>query len=353
MDRLIMSAKFTTTLDSDWYVDPEIYAREMATIFGREWLLVGHRHELARPGEYLATELAGRRIFVLAGKDGGLRAFHNVCRHRAAQLLPEGNGQCGVLRCPYHGWVYDHDGRLKKRPGFAEEESFDGAALGLFPVRVEEWRGFVFVNLDPQAGDLLSGLGDMAAATQDVPLERYRFHKRQSYELDFNWKTYTDNYLDAYHIPYLHPQLAADLDMATYRVVNGDRVSVHHASPRAKSPAGESSAYQGLFLWRWPNNSIGVYGGGFNICRILPQSVSRLRLLFDFYFDPEAGFSEAEKDRKATTTCQVVEEDFPICSQVQRNLEVGVYRSGPLNPRLETGVAYFHDLVRRAVGNRP
>ncbi|MGH6937851.1 aromatic ring-hydroxylating oxygenase subunit alpha [Hypericibacter sp.] len=348
-----MSAKLTTTLDSDWYVDPGIYAREMAAIFGREWLLVGHRHELAQPGAYLAMELAGRHVFVLAGRDGVLKAFHNVCRHRAARLLPEGNGRCGVLRCPYHGWVYDHDGRLKKRPGFADEENFDGAALGLFPVRVEEWRGFVFVNLDPEAGDLLSGLGDMAVATRDVPLERYRFHKRQSYELDFNWKTYTDNYLDAYHIPYLHPQLAADLDMATYRVVNGDRVSVHHAAPRVKASAGENGAYQGLFMWRWPNNSLGVYGGGFNICRILPQSVSRLRLLFDFYFDPQAGFSEAEKDRKAATTCQVVEEDFPICSQVQRNLEVGIYRSGPLNPRLETGVAYFHDLVRRAVGNRP
>jgi len=348
-----MGAAIATTLDSDWYVNPEIYAREMAAIFGREWLLVGHRHELAQPGAYVATELAGRRLFVLVGKDGALKAFHNVCRHRAAQLLPEGAGQCGVLRCPYHGWVYDHDGALKKRPNFDDRDDADLAELSLFPVRVEEWRGFVFVNLDPEAGNLVSGLGDMARATREVPLEHYRFHKRRTYDLDFNWKTYTDNYLDAYHIPCLHPKLAADLDMASYRVVNGDRVSVHHASQRKMAPGEESGAYQGLFLWRWPNNSLGVYGGGFNICRILPQAVSRLRLIFDFYFDPEAGLSDAEKDRAAATTCQVVEEDFPICSQVQRNLEVGIYRSGPLNPRLETGVAYFHDLVRRAVGNRP
>lgn len=347
-----MGDGFITTLDSDWYVNPDIYARELAAIFRREWLLVGHRHELARPGDYLATELAGRPLFVIVGRDGALKAFHNVCRHRAARLLPEGAGQCSVLRCPYHGWVYDHDGRLKKRPNFAAEDHVGDAAAGLFRVRVEEWRGFVFVNLDPEAGVLLPGLGDLAPALSAVPLERYRFHKSRTYDLDFNWKTYTDNYLDALHIPYLHPQLASDLDMANYRVENGDRVSVHHAAPRRKMGTDESGAYQGLFLWRWPNNSLGVYGGGFNICRILPQSVSRLRLVFDFYFDPEAGFSEAEKDRAAATTCQVVEEDFPICSQVQRNLEVGIYRSGPLHPRLETGVAYFHDLVRRAVGNR-
>lgn len=333
------------TLDASAYVEPESYRIERQRIFGREWLLLAHETEIANPGDASAGVIAGWPLFVIRDKSGGIKGFHNVCRHRAGNLVPDGVSHCGTLRCRYHGWLYDTDGLLRKRPGFAEPDRFDPAELSLVPIRVETWQGFVFVNLDNAAGPLIDGLGDLATATAHLPIGRYRFHKRKVYELPFNWKTYTDNYLEGYHIPYMHGGLARDLDMPSYTVENGRRVSVHRARSR------NQGAYEGLFLWHWPNNTVGVYGGGFNICRILPISPSSMQLIFDFYFDPEAGLSDDTKDRAAATTCAVVEEDFPMCEVVQRNLAAGVYRQGPLSPRHENGVAYFHALVRAALAN--
>ena len=332
-------------LKAHCYHDPSLYRRELETIFSREWLLVGHERELTKPGDYLATTLAHRPLFVIRDKAGVLKAFHNVCRHRAGILVREGSGHCGLIRCLYHGWVYDTGGVLRKRPGFAEDDSFEGTALSLFPIRVESWRGFVFVNLDQDASPLEAGLGDLVGAMAPFAVERFAFHRSKAYDLAFNWKTYVDNYLEGYHIPSMHHGLARDLDMTTYRIENGERVCIHRSEAKQRD-----AAYKGLFLWRWPNNTIGVYGAGFNICRILPLGPSRMRLLFDFFFDPEAGLSEVDKDRASDTTCAVVEEDFPMCDAVQANLEAGVYSTGPLSPRHEGGLAYFHALVRDAVG---
>jgi choline monooxygenase len=305
--------------------------------------LIGQVRELAKPGDYLAEAIAGWPLLVIRDREGALKGFHNVCRHRAGPLVEDGNGHTGALRCRYHGWLYDTNGRLVRRPDFtAGTDTFDGTALALKPVAVAEWRGFVFVNLDVNAGPISEGLGDLTTATESLPIERYAFFRRQTYDLAFNWKTYVDNYLEGYHIPLMHKGLARDLDMASYRVENGRRVSIHRSGTR------EAGAYQGLFLWRWPNNTLGVYGGGFNICRILPMGPRRTRLTFDFYFDPEAGLSEAAKEKAASTTCAVVEEDFPMCEIVQRNLEAGVYEAGPLSPKHEQGVAYFHRLVRES-----
>ncbi len=339
------SAQSETTLRAAGYHEPSAFAAERSAIFGREWLLIGHMRELRKPGDFIAEAIAGWPLFVIRDKQGALKGFHNVCRHRAGPLVEDGCGHTGALRCRYHGWLYDTDGRLVRRPDFMDgSDAFDGTALALKPIAVAEWRGFVFVNLDASAGPLADGLGDLVTATADIPIERYQFFRRQTYDLPFNWKTYVDNYLEGYHIPLMHKGLARDLDMATYRVENANRVSIH------RSGAREEGTYQGLFMWRWPNNTIGVYGSGFNICRIQPVAPRALRLAFDFYFDPEAGLSVEAKEKASATTCAVVEEDFPMCEIVQRNLEAGVYEAGPLSPKHEQGVAYFHRLVRAATG---
>lgn len=348
MDRAPRASKRKTkgllALEASWYHDPAIYRREMQTVFARSWLLIGHERALQEPGRYIATTIAHRPVFVVRTKTGGLKGFHNVCRHRAGILVREGEGRCTAIKCLYHGWVYDTDGVLRRRPGFADDDTFDGAKLNLYPIAVTSWRGFVFVNLAKKPEPIERGLGDLPAVLAPFEIERYAFHGSRSFDLAFNWKTYTDNYLEGYHIPYMHQGLARDLDMTSYRVEPGNRVCIHR-SGTARSDA----AYQGLFLWRWPNNTIGVYGAGFNICRILPLAPQRMRLTFDFYFDPAAGLSEEEKDRAAQTTCDVVAEDFPMCEAVQANLESGVYKTGPLSPRHELGLALFHDLVRKAV----
>ena len=331
------------TLPARWYADPAVYEAERRHIFARDWQLFARASALAEPGDYVAETLAGFPIFVLRDRAGELRGFHNVCRHRAARILDEGEGRAELLRCPYHGWVYDGEGRLKATPNFGECPGFDRAGYGLFPLRVEVWRGLVFVNLDIAAGPLTDGLGDMARHAAPFPIEEYRFCRRQSYDIECNWKTYIDNYLEGYHIPLLHPELNAGIEFRSYRVENGERICLHRANAR------DGAAYQGLWLWRYPNQSFAVYARGMNFTRVLPLSAGRTRLVIDFFFADLAPAAMAANEADMAATCRVVEEDFPICRAVQRNLAAGVYAQGPLSPRHEAGLGYFHDLVEAAL----
>jgi phenylpropionate dioxygenase-like ring-hydroxylating dioxygenase large terminal subunit len=149
----------TTPVDYEDSISPEHYELERKAIFERTWLNVGRAERLTRNGSYFTKELdaAGTSVIVLRGKDGEVRAFHNICRHRGNKLMwndyprEETSGTCRQITCKYHGWRYDLDGELT----FVQQESeffdLDKAAYGLVPVRCEVWEGFVFVNLDPDA----------------------------------------------------------------------------------------------------------------------------------------------------------------------------------------------------------
>lgn len=336
-------ARPVPSLPASWYHDPAIWRREQEAIFWREWLMVGCEDELPAPGSYIAASIAGRPVFVIRDRDGTLRGFHNVCRHRAASLVDAGTGRCDVLRCRYHGWLYDMQGRLRATPDFGDDPPLDRAEHSLFPIRVANWRRLVFVNLDLSAPPVEEGLGGLVGATADLPLESYRYHGRKVYDLEFNWKNYVDNYMEGMHIPYLHPGLNAALDVRAYRVTPGDRIAIHRATAR------DGADYQGLFMWRYPNNTIGVYASGLNVTRIVPLGPRSMQLVIDFFFPESAGLGEEERRKAMACTCEVVEEDFAMCRAVQQNLETGVYDTGPLSPKHENGVAYFHELVRGAL----
>jgi choline monooxygenase len=343
MGRVSAGRALRWSIPARWYADPEIYRLEQKRIFAREWMLIGFAAQLPAPGDTLARDIAGRPVFVIRNREGALRAFLNICRHRAARLVPEGAGHCDLLRCPYHGWLYDAEGRLKAMPEFGEAAGLDRGKLGLLPVRVAEWRGLVFVNLDADTDTVEKGLGDLVPLAERFPLERFAWVDRTVYKLHFNWKNYVDNYMEGYHIPYLHPGLNRETDAKAYEVTLGDRVCVHRA------PTRSGATYEGLWLWRWPNITIGIYGDGLNITRIVPEGTARMALEIDFFFLPDPNADAEDRRRKMQWTREVVEEDFAVCRAVQKNLESGFYESGPLSPRHENGVAYFHDLVRQAL----
>ena len=144
------------TLPAAFYRDAALYESERRRIFARTWQLVGHEARLAEPGQWIAQTIAGYPVIVVRGKDR-IRAFHNVCRHRAGPLAPDGEGSCGQnLVCRYHGWRYALDGRLAGARDFGPAEGFDPREYGLVPLACESWRGFVFVNMDTSARPLAS-----------------------------------------------------------------------------------------------------------------------------------------------------------------------------------------------------
>src|SRR5579862_5627049 len=148
------------TLPAALYFDEAVYAAEKAAIFSRTWQVVGHRDQVQNPGDFFTIDLVGERLLIVRSQDGKLRAFFNVCRHRAGPPA-EGCGSRKLFRCGYHGWTYDLDGKLISAPEFEGLQEFDRGHFSLAPVRTAEWFGFIFVNLDSEAEPLREGLGEL------------------------------------------------------------------------------------------------------------------------------------------------------------------------------------------------
>lgn len=337
------------TLPASWYHEPAWFQRERHAVFAREWLLLGHEAELLEPGSTRAQCVAGWPIFVRRGSDGSLRGFHDVCRHRAGPIvgLPAPGAATVVqvphLRCRYHGWLYDEQGKLERTPDFGEVDDFDRGDYGLHALRVESWRGFVFATMDPHAPPLVDALGRLPELTESIDFARFAFHSRVSHSLRCNWKTYVENYLEGYHIPYVHPQLRREVDVKTYEVVAERRVVTHHASPR---PTALDPVYDGLWAWLYPNAALNVYGDGLSLERMVPVGPSETRIEYLFFFA-----RGADADAARAMCAGVTAEDAEICEAVQRNLAAGVYERGRLSPRHEAGVYDFQQRLRTALAD--
>jgi choline monooxygenase len=209
------------TLPGSFYYDPAIFAHETDAIFARTWQLAGHVSQLSEPGDYITEEVGEESVIVLRDRAGELRAFYNVCQHRAHRLL-EGEGRLkSVITCPYHAWCYGLDGALRTARNSDQVDGFDKAQFSLKPVRIEALCGFVYVNLDPQAPALGVGLGDFEREFLSFDPEPQRLVRayRKVIDVKANWKNVIENYAECYHCPNAHQSLStAALDMDSYRI---------------------------------------------------------------------------------------------------------------------------------------
>ena len=329
-----------TTLPAVAYSDPEWFERERHAIFAATWQLAGFRTHLRQPGDYVTHAIAGFRVLVVVNGQGELRAFHNVCRHRAGPLATEPTGHCQVIICGYHGWTYDLDGGLTRARDFGADD-FDGEEFGLLPVAVDEWRGLVFVRIAPHGPPLANALGGFADRCTDQPIESLTYSQRLTHTIDANWKTYTDNYGEGYHIPFVHPGLHAQIRTNEYRVDVGDGFTQHRV------PTRDGATAAGVWLWRFPNLALNIYPEGMNVERWIPDGPRRTTVIYDcFVADPAATEANAQIVRLGVA---VLDEDRTICELVQANLESGIYDRGRLSPRHENGVYAFQTWVRAAI----
>ncbi|MCS6622839.1 Rieske 2Fe-2S domain-containing protein [Roseibacterium beibuensis] len=320
------------TLPARLYGSPDAWSRERAAVFGRAWLFIGHEAEAPGVGDWIATDVAGHRLMAVRGKDGALRAFHNVCRHRAGPLVQGEAGHCeGELVCAYHGWRYALDGRLRAATGFGTVEGFDPREFGLLELRLEVWRGLVFVNLDAEAPPLGEHVAALDALLVERGLETPAPALRRSHDLACDWKVYAENYLEGYHIGSVHPVLAGELGSADYRVrVDGDLV--------VQEAVGVNDGPQaGVWGWLWPNLGINVYRDGAMIERMTPVGPGRTRL--DYLFLNDGGADALGETLQASD--RLTAEDAGICEAVQANLSAGAYDTGVLSARHEAAVAWF------------
>jgi choline monooxygenase len=344
-----------TTLPSSWYLDPAMLLREKEKIFGTTWQLVGHADQVREPGDYFTCTVSDEPLVVARGTDGVVRAFSNVCRHRAGPVA-RGAGSRKSLQCAYHGWTYGMDGALLTTPEFEGVQCFDKSEVRLPAVRVATWAAFLFVNLSPSGSELAQVLGDIPAQTSHLPLDHMRLYKKVDYEVACNWKVYVDNYLEGYHIPLVHPGLFRELDYAAYRVETAELYSKQHAPIRRR--ASEDSLYrrnlpegaepEALYYWMFPNLMLNLYPDNLQTNVILPLGPDRTLTRFEWFVSDEhrPGLEE-EFARSLEFSDEVQQEDIAICEAVQRGLRSRTYQSGRYSVQRENGLHHFHGLLNR------
>ena len=195
-----------STLPADCYTSESFYRREVETIFLKVWNFVGREDRVPEPGDYAAFEFAGVPVVIARGRDGGVRAFANSCRHRGAKVM-EGEGNCRAFVCPYHAWTYAiDDGRLIGAMEMDETAGFDRKDFGLVELRLETWAGFLFLCFDREAAPLSDWLGDLPEVLASYGLDAMATTRRAEYDLACNWKIYVENAMESYHVPTVHRQ---------------------------------------------------------------------------------------------------------------------------------------------------
>lgn len=351
------------TLPGSVYIDPAVYEAEKAAVFHKSWIFVGAANSLREPGSYTTVQIAGQNIAVVCGADRRIRAFYNVCSHRAHELL-SGTGRTHKIVCPYHAWSYELDGRLRSSKLFTQVEGFDTKEFCLKSVQIEEFLGFVFVNCDPAARPLAE-----QAAGLDEDVRKYcrepetlKFAGRLTFNIQANWKNVVDNFQECYHCPATHPALVQLFDHQVYRTRNFGIASSHIAPARDDNAAYKfdpsapgAQVFYGAWLL-WPNLTLNVFPGRRNISfmHIMPTGPESAMEHWDFFLEDET--PNAEEQAAMEYIKQVLQpEDIGLVESVQRGLHSKGYNQGRfvVNPQRDSfsehGVHHFQSMWLNAM----
>ena len=193
------------TIPASWYTSQGTFELERRAIFSRKWLLTTHSLRLPKTGDYLKYDIAGYSFILVKDRQGGINAFHNVCRHRAFPVVTDEGGTARIFSCKYHGWSYGLNGNLAKAPGYQDLDGFDKSQNGLLPIHVHiDANGFVWLNLDstpePEIAweEDFKGV-DLQSQFQGFNAEDYSFDHAWDADGAFNWKILADGYNERYH----------------------------------------------------------------------------------------------------------------------------------------------------------
>jgi glycine betaine catabolism A len=347
------------SLPSSWYTTEEIFRLEKERIFAREWLCVGREEELPKPGSHRVVEVLGESLLLLRNREGRLRAFYNVCRHRGARLCrpPEAAGGAaslpggivgGRIVCPYHQWAYDFDGRLIAAPHLGDRPGFERAAFHLYPAGIDAWAGFVFVHLTPDgARPLREQLGAGADRVCRYPLGELRIGATLRYEVAANWKVVCENYNECYHCGAVHPELCAVVP--AFREHGGGNLDWPHGVPHrlgaytfTRSGTSRRRPFAGLDAEERVRHKGEVFyptlflalSCDYAVAFLLqPRGASRTDIICHFLFEPQeiarADFDPAD----ASEFWDVVNgQDWRICESVQQGICARVHHFGYYAP---------------------
>lgn len=347
-----------TMLPRTAYVSEEVFAWEREVLVRRGWICAGRADDLSESGQQRAVAVADEGVLLVRGGDGVLRGFSNVCRHRGHELLPcGGTATAKAIVCPYHAWVFDHDGSLKGVPRLHRDDVPDRTPYSLFPVRVEEWHGFVMVNLSGDAAPLAEHLADLDPIMERYSVADLRLALSHSYEIEANWKLIVENYHECFHCSSIHPELcqvsspnSGDSALGHGSWIGGDMTLID---------GNETMAFDGrshgvwistvpperrdeiLYLQVTPNLLVSLHPDYMMTHRLEPLAAGRSRIECAWYFPTEAfELPDFDPAYAADFWDLTNRQDWGACESVQRGLATRAFTPGPFSS--------FHEIVVHA-----
>jgi choline monooxygenase len=340
---------------AEFYRSSAVHERVIERAFARAWHWTDDE-ELPPPGHarpfVLAPGALDEPLAWSRSADGArVHCFSNACTHRGA-LVVRTSCKNASLRCAYHGRRFGPDGRFLSAPEFEGAADFPSAADDLAHARWNALGPLRFAAPAP-AMEFDAWLGSLRARLAALPLARAELDRSRSrtFEFDAHWALYVDNYLEGFHVPYVHPALNQAIDFDTYRteLEPWGSVQIARASdPREALPLASEPGIGGLYYWLFPSTMVNVYAWGLSLNVVQPQGPARTRVLFRSYV-----WDRARLDQGAGAGLdQVEQEDEDVVLSVQRGLRSRLYRRGRYSPRREAGVHHFHQLLSRSL-NEP
>ena len=351
-------------LEPAYYTDPDLYRREQRQLMATTWQFAGHACWVASPGDYFTFEIAGERLFCMRGKDGVVRAFYNVCQHRAHHLLA-GRGNAKVICCPYHGWSYATSGELQGAPNSANVAGFNVDNICLQQAAVEDFCGFLFVNLDVNAKPMDDWFPNVRCELRDYVPHIDRLAPLQWVEIPehCNWKLSVENHSECYHCVINHRAFVSGVIKPKTYAIRPQGYCLRHTTecqqldkmsyPVDLSANPRAGEYSTWFLW--PMFAYQVYPGNvLNTYHWRPHAADEVTVWRGWYTiagEPSDMIAQLARQDRETT----VEEDIRLVESVQRGMASRGYRPGPLmvddscSVNSELSVSMLHQWMREAI----
>jgi Rieske 2Fe-2S family protein len=354
------------TLPQEYFISEEIFQQERERIFQRAWMLAGHVSQLAVPGSYFLFDFDRESVIVLRDREGEIRAFHNLCRHRGSRLCQEQSGTLGpAIQCPYHAWTYRLDGELRAAPNMNEVPDFDRADYPLLPVALENWEGFLFLSLSAQPAPFAESMAALTGKFGHWRLAELQPVHQTVYEVEANWKLFFHNYSECYHCPTVHPHLNkltpyrnSENDLDEGPVLGGPMwmsnpegsMTMHgeRCAPPFAALSSEERArvyYYTLF----PSAFLSLHPDYVLVHRARSLSIGRTRIVCDWFFHPAAIAAPGFDPQPAIDFWDLTNrQDWELCANAYRGVVSKAWIPGPYS-ELESQLAAFDRQYLRAL----
>ena len=351
------------TMPGEFYTSPAILEEERTRLLPNMWHCAGRSSALSGTGAFIVREIAGESIIIVRGKDGELRAFFNICRHRGTRLCTRAGGQFSeTIQCPYHAWTYGIDGRLIGAPHMNEVEGFDKKDYPLHRAAIAEWEGFVFVNVarNPRPfaewfAPLLGRLSRYALADLDVG-------HSVKYEVNANWKLVFQNYSECLHCPMIHPELSTKMpytsganDLIEGPFLGGYMELTHDSATMSGRACGRlvsdslpsDDRKRAYYYTIMPNMLLSIHPDYVNYYMLTPLAVDRTLVESEWMFARSNAGHAAFNPADAIEFWDVTNrQDWAICEQSQAGISSSRYEPGPYSPRESMPAAWDHEYLR-------